>query len=275
MTTTLVISDLHANSTVAVCPPEFTLDDGDTHHNGDGQRWLWTHWQALYQHAEAAAKQDDLVLVLNGDIAEGDEKHRSRQLITRNRATIIRLAAELIDPLAKLAKATFVIRGTAAHAGKSGELEEAIANDLEAVGPHKGAHSWYQLPLELDGIRMDIAHKCTGGGLPWTCKTAALRLAAQAVFEYAQRGERLPHLVIRSHIHRMHDSYDAYPVRALIAPCWTLATEYIYTIAPASLADIGAFFVHTKGGEYTVWKFHPQPQKRTWQTLPSKTCCAS
>lgn len=266
MTVTLVVSDLHVNSTVSVCKPETPLDDGGTYHLSPGQQWLWKNWEELIRLATACAAKEKLILVCNGDICEGDTKNRSKQLITRNRATITKMTVDVIEPLVKLAAHTFVIRGTGAHVGKSGEAEEAIANDIEADGPSESVHSWYQLPLVVDGVRMDIAHKTTGGGLPWTARNAALRLAAKTLFEYADRREVLPHLVIRSHIHRLGDSHDAYAVRALITPCFTLATEYIHEIAPSALADIGAIFIHTQLDKgMSIWKFHPVPQRRQWK----------
>jgi hypothetical protein len=273
VTTILVISDAHINSTVALCQPTVTLDDGGTYHASPGQTWIYHRWQELIAHAQAAAQHDRLVLVINGDVAEGDAKDRSKQLITRNRATIVRMAADLLEPLCKVASTTLVIRGTPAHGGKSGELEEAVANDIEATGPSKDVHSWFTLPLVVDGRRLDIAHKTSGGGLPWTRKQAANKLAARTVFEYAERRERLPDVVIRSHIHLMGDSYDAFPVRGLITPCFTLATEYITSIAPNALADIGAIFIRTSQKGLAVWKFHPQPMRPQWTTLPPMTCC--
>jgi hypothetical protein len=41
-----VVSDLHLNSTVALCPPEgVTLDDGGTSEPSRLQRWLWDCWE--------------------------------------------------------------------------------------------------------------------------------------------------------------------------------------------------------------------------------------
>lgn len=270
MTTTLIVSDTHINGTTSLCKPGLEKDDGGNYNLSRGQWWLWENWCKLVDLAEKAAKRDRLILVLNGDICEGDTGKRSKQLISTNRATIVRMAIETLDPLAKLASEIYVIRGTTAHVGKSAELEELIADDFGAIGPSESIHSRWNLNIEIDNVRFDIAHHVSGGGgLPWTAKNVSLKLAAMTMFQYLQCGEPIPQLVIRSHIHRMHDSYDAYPVRALITPAWQLATEYIHRIAPGALADIGAFFIHTKNGKYDVWKFNPRPQRREW-VLPSK-----
>jgi hypothetical protein len=265
VTTLLILGDLHINSTVALCPPEFELDDGGTYHLSPGQAWLWGHWLALLA---IASHTPDLVTILNGDLAEGDTKQRSHQLITRNKATIKRMAVEVIEPLVKMSKATYILRGTEAHTGKSGAIEEDIADDLDLPGPTENVHSWFALPLSIGGIRLDIAHTMTGGGgMPWTRANAANGLAARTVMEYACRGEKLPDYVVRSHIHRCGDSGTNYPTRALITPAWTLATSYINKIAPLSLADVGAIFIQVECRE--VWFFRPIPKRIAWQTLPN------
>ena len=39
-----VTSDLHAGSTVALCPPKVQLDDGGKYEASKAQLWLWECW---------------------------------------------------------------------------------------------------------------------------------------------------------------------------------------------------------------------------------------
>lgn len=261
MTTTVIISDLHINSTVAICPPSVQLDDGGTYHPSPGQSWLRYSFERFVETVKAKA-WGDIYLIINGDLAEGDAKQRSLQTISRNPATIKTMAAEVLDPLAKLSADLFVIRGTPAHGGQSGNLEEGIADDLEAVKcPDTGASSWWGLLWEIDGVRMDIAHHPRGGtgARPFNVNSVADRLASDTVFEYANRGDRPPDLVIRSHLHRYLDSYQHFRTRAIITPAWTFATEFIHKIAPNSLADVGGILVHTSDGKYEVEPVRYEP----------------
>jgi hypothetical protein len=264
MTTLLIVGDLHVNSTVAICTPTVNLDDAGEYHQSPGQAWLWGHWQTLLS---IAVRVPDLVTIFNGDLCEGDTKDRSHQMISRNEATIQRMTTDLIEPLVRMSRAAYIIRGTEAHTGKSGALEEAIANDLDLPGPSAGVHSWYTLPLSISGVRLDIAHSMSGGGgMPWTRRNAANGLASRTVMEYACRGEKPPNYVVRSHIHRAGDSHDAYPCRALITPCWTLATSYVTKLAPSSLADVGAIFIHIERKQ--VFLFNPKPPRTQWTNIP-------
>lgn len=209
-------------------------------------------------------KDGDLYTVINGDAVEGDAKRRSWQTISRNPATVLGLAADIFDPLAKASAGLFFVRGTGAHVGKSAHLEEQLAADLDGqVCPETGAHSWYHLPLEVEGVRLDIAHH-PGIGVgrnPWTAFNSINTLASRMLFEHANAGRQLPHLVIRSHNHTYRDSLDNYRVRAITLPAWTLATEYIQQIQPGALADIGAVLVHCSAGYYEVEviRFKAQP----------------
>lgn len=223
-----------------------------------GQSWLWDNWQTLLG---LAAGVPDLVTIFNGDIAEADTKNRSYQVITRNRATIVRMAVQVIEPLVRMSKAAYMVRGTEAHTGKSGAIEEEIAKDLGLTGPSSNISSWFALPLSVRGVRLDIAHTTTGGGQPWTRANAANNLAARTVMEYAMRGEPPPAYVVRSHIHISGDSGSAYPVRALITPTWTLASSYITKKAPLALADIGAVFIRIESKQVYFFKAHPGKTK--------------
>lgn len=267
MTTLLVVGDLHVNSAVAICPPEFRNDDGGKTGPSDIQVWLWEKWQVLIS---IAARIPDLITIFNGDICEGDAKDRSHQLITRNRADIVKMASATIEPLVKISKTCYLIRGTEAHTGKSGELEEFVAQDFDLPGPNKYVHSWWALPLSIAGRHFDISHEVTGGfGSPATRRNRANRLAFETVAEYANRGERPPDFVIRSHLHGLGDSYDNHFTRAIITPCWTFATSYVSKKMPLTLADIGAVFINVEKKE--VWKFNPKPPKIAW-VLPNNLC---
>ncbi|CAK0753212.1 conserved hypothetical protein [Gammaproteobacteria bacterium] len=267
MTTLLIVGDLHINSTVAICPPEFELDDGGTYHQSPGQAWIWDNWQTFLG---VTSGVKDLVTIFNGDLCEGDFKGRSDQLITRNTATIARMTSEVIDPLVKMSKAVYIIRGTEAHTGRNGALEETIARDFDLQGQTPNTHSWYTMLLSVSGRRFDIAHEVSGGfGTPLTRKNRANRLAFDTLTEYADRGEKPPDFVIRSHIHGMGDSYDNHITRGIITPCWTLATSYVNHKAPNAIADIGAVFIHIDDrGKTDVWKFNPKPRKTQWMILP-------
>jgi len=269
-TTTALIADLHSGSSVSLCKPVTHLDDGGTYHASKAQKELFYDWEDLLDKIEHK-RLDRLYTVANGDIAEGDYKNRSKQLITRNKSSIVAMTTDLITPLIDMSDGVFFVRGTMAHTGKSGELEELIAQNFDNTisNPDTEAKSWYWLPLKVEGVRMDISHETNGGGgRPFNRFSSIDRLASDTVFSYANdRKEDPPHLVIRGHIHQYKDSFSHFRTRAITLPAWTLATEYVNKIAPGALADIGAVLIHCSAGNYEVEAIKYEPRKRRYFTV--------
>ena len=264
MDTLLVLSDLHVNSTVALCKPSVQLDDGGTYHLSQSQRQIWRSWNEMIEQVEAARK-GRLVTIFNGDLAEGDAKDRSFQVISHNPATILQHVADVVDPIARLSDKLYVVRGTMAHTGKSNWYEEHLGLDLEAEQEtYTEAHSWYHLKLDVDGVRCDIAHETRMGGKRASRTTAATRYAFDLLEEYDERDERPPHLAIRSHVHRWGDSYDACRIRAIYTPGWSATTEYINSKNPGALGQWGALLVFCEGGQYEVSKIKFKEPKKLW-----------
>jgi len=115
----IVTSDHHINSTVALCTPVINLDDGGTYHASRTQRELYNCWLDFWQQAKELTTGYKRVGVFNGDLGELDTKKRSIQLVTLNKATIQRMVIDTIEPALAILDSVFVMRGTAAHTGKS------------------------------------------------------------------------------------------------------------------------------------------------------------
>lgn len=271
MTTLISISDLHINSTVALCPPAVNLDDGGTYHYSDGQRWLWKRWLDFVERVRDIEGRK--VLALCGDIGEIDAKDRGLQLVTRNKATVLRMMVEVLDPLLRVCDAYLVMRGTNAHTGKSAWLEEALAGDIGAIPASDGVFSHWHYRGVCDGVRLDIAHHASMGRLPWTKKNSALNLAARMTWEYMIDAEaKPPHIALRAHNHSFADSYDAHKVRVLYNGCWTLATEYSYRVAYENvLPDIGGYVIKCEDGKATVEKVQFVPDDKKGRRVWTKT----
>jgi len=126
----IVMGDFHINSTVAVIKPGIQVGEFICHPNYT-QRWLWEClMDARQKIVELPGKK---ILFLNGDAGEVDERQRSYQVMTNNPAVIQTLIYETLEPILDVVDEVYVIRGTEAHTGKSGWIEEAFANDLVHV----------------------------------------------------------------------------------------------------------------------------------------------
>jgi hypothetical protein len=122
-----VISDTHIGSTVGLCPPTVALDDGGQYLANPAQRWLWERWEIFWLAANGTKPRGGgkRWAIHLGDVTEGDH-HNTSQIITRNRATQMGLAIEVLEPVARWADRLFIVRGTAAHASEAGAMEEAF-----------------------------------------------------------------------------------------------------------------------------------------------------
>ena len=250
MTRVVVISDTHINSSVGLCPPVVELDDGGSYRPSKGQRELY---KAFLDFCNKAYQTDDKVyVILNGDLAE--DGFKSTQVISRNKATILNMVIDTLSPLVDRAEKVFVIRGTEYHVGKSAELEEAYAKDLDnAVRYQKKIASWWHLRTKISGVRFDVAHHISMGLLPWSEKNAANKLSAILMYQYAEWGDPLPHIALRSHVHRTSDSGRNYPIHSETLPCWCLATSYVHRIGGSNAKPkLGGLIIDCDKGKYNI-----------------------
>src|SRR5512139_2498323 len=155
LTILIVASDLHINSKVAISPKTVDIDDGATYHASRGQRWLLDCWTDAVNTIRRDYSDERRILILNGDLGELDTKRRSYQLITPNKAVILRMILQVIEPMVDLAAAVYVVRGTQAHTGKSAWLEEAIADDLDNAVHSPESSSWWHIQRKVEGCKVD------------------------------------------------------------------------------------------------------------------------
>lgn len=246
----ILTGDHHVNSTVGLCPPSFELDDGGTYQLNKTQRWMWAYWKECWEEAEEFTKgAKRSTWIVNGDALDFDHKGRSSQYVTNNKATVQRMAVEALEPGLEKVDRVYFIRGTDAHTGRDGEMEEQLAQDIDITVKNGEVASWYHLQGVICGMRVDVAHHTSMGGLAWTDKNAANKIAADAIMQYVLAGQKFPNLVVRSHVHRHADSHDNYPLRAMILPAWQSMTSYGAKLNPNRLSDIGMVVLLVEDGK--------------------------
>jgi hypothetical protein len=265
----LVLSDSHSNSTVGLAKPTIDLDDGDQVSASIPRRWLFHTFEDILKQAKEKAR-GELYGLINGDVIEGDTKKRSSQIISRNPADIMKMATETWEPFFMMCRGVYVTRGTEAHVGKSAHYEEDFAMNFTNTirNEETSQASWWYLPLEFDGVRMDIAHHPrAGSGRPMNSQSGIDRVASDTLFTYANDGEVPPQLVIRSHLHGYRDSRDAFRTRAIITPAMSLLTSYVYRIGINASQPVGAVLIYCDKGRYHVEPLLYPVRKTTWQVI--------
>ncbi len=266
-TAVIVVSDLHVNSTVAICPPVVNLDDGGTYHASKTQRWLWSCWGDFWARVNKEADGYRKVLVINGDLGELDAKDRSAQVITVNKSTILQMVRDVLVPAEW--DVLYIVRGTRAHEGKSAWLAESIAADMDKCIPQDtGIHSWWQIRADVHGTKFDIAHHASMGTTPWTRVNSAVKLASKSLWDYAvDRGAKPPDIIVRAHNHIFAEA-SVNNTRAYFTPAWCMTTEYGYRIGQENtLANVGGLVFYCAGEHCFTEKYFytAERERKVWQ----------
>jgi hypothetical protein len=271
-----VVSDTHIGSTTALCPSVVELDDGGTYKASPGQRWLWQSWQDYLAQVQSTKPTGGgkRYAVHLGDCIEGDH-HNTSAVISRNPLTMLRLAVDILEPIRKWSDHLFVLRGTEAHSGEAGQWDETVADDLGAERDPSGDRaSWWYLLFEIGGVLFDLAHHPpSNSGRAWTRANVATTLAYTVFSEYAERGEPVPDVALRGHIHKYTDSYANYPTRGVTCPAFQLATPYSSRRWPGQLAHIGGLIFVIENGEAHMRHVAFRPERgATWQESQNQNC---
>jgi len=270
--TTIVahVGDLHVNSSVALMPLKVKKDDGQTVVASDTQKWLWKKWLS-YWNETALYKQKyntQVIGVINGDWCDMNT-HSGFQLIEPNNPdTVLDIMLETIEPMRKVCDEIVVIRGTEAHTGGAGWLENRAAQEIGAVrNTSEDTWSWYIWEAEIEGVRLTSSHHPgTNSGRPYTAGNEANRRAVIDVYNYVDCDWK-PQLTLWGHYHHDADSFDTHKIRAVYNRAWQVKTAFIYRIGMATQPDeVGALWVACDNGKYKIEKReYTLPRPEPWK----------
>lgn len=263
-----VVSDVHAGSTVAPCPPEgLRLEDGGTVLPSKAQNWLWECWED-YWRAVADVRQAQgasLGVLCNGDACDGI-KHGTHQSVSPTMEGQFYVMQRVFSVPQALKPDWWVFtKGTPSHVGNNAEVESSLAKMMGGErDPATGGWTWYHWEAELHGVRISARHHGRTGGRPWTMASAAGILATEIFIYYAREGKPHPHLAFRSHKHTAADSFDDQPVRVISTQAWQLHTEFTHKVVPepSVMSAVGGLIVVIQpDGTYEVIKkrYRPDP----------------
>lgn len=265
-----VVSDLHCGSTLGLCPPGgIALDDGGRYLPSEAQLKLWDCWRDYWTAVEKTLRPGDrLIALVNGDAVDGDH-HKTAQIISKNlAATQQSIAMECLIPMLALEPAAkILIRGTEAHVGSSAEFEERLAYTIGCEpDPKSGAYSHWHLKALSQDVLLDFGHHGRLGMRKWTKMTGPTTMVCEIIMSAAERGERIPDLVVRSHRHKKADTGTNYAARLIQTPCFQLSTAFGHKIAVGDRPDIGGRIVICEAGRYRVEEIDFKwPSEKPWQ----------
>lgn len=264
----VITGDWHVNDTVGLCPPVYKREKQSNHRSGPAVRALWRAWIEFWDFI-AVKKADTgatVYAIANGDLGDIN-RHDKSQLISQRTSDISRAMIDVAKPMVDVADKVFIIRGTAAHTGGCGELEEALALDTtNAVHcPDEGSASWWVLRSEFGGVRFDITHHSpTASRRPWTRNAAAARAAAIVAGRYMKEdiAREVPKYAIFSHVH-YHASGEEMGVKGRFIPPLKLVGAFGHRLGSgAHVEKVGGWWALCDAGRVIEEDFELWGMKR-------------
>ena len=261
----VVVSDLHAGSSVALCPPAIELDDGGVYQYSSYQSELYGWWAEFWESwVPRATSGEPYAVVINGDIIDGAH-HNTSTLVSSNIADQARLAKTLLRPVREKTSRLFIVRGTEAHAGESGREEERIAEELDCVGPRDAVTaSHWELQLLLNEHLIDFSHHIGVTGSSAFESSALCRELTNLFTESGQWNKPPPYMAVRSHRHRYCQvtlPADFGETTCIVTPAWQLHTPFCRRLSNPRVPQIGGICISPHGDELIAQKFYHTPKR--------------
>lgn len=229
-------SDTHPVSTVGIMAPGgIALDDGGWYRPSKSQLGLWDGYLRYWDRIASLKRELNAhcLAMFTGDGTD-DNKHSKYQLATVNEAVMIKAGVAVLQPALDVADKLFYTRGTEAHVGGSGYLEELMAMAVGAVQTDemKEREVWSRWFWELEdlyGLRALFSHHpFSSSWVPWTEGSGANRTAMAIEIDYLRNGKPVPDFAGFGHVHHFEDSGTTHLCRAFFCPSFTLAGAYVH-----------------------------------------------
>ncbi len=263
----VVISDLHAGCRLGLCPSGgVVLDDGGMYLPSDLQLKLWSMWSEFWEDfVPEVTEGKSWSLVVNGDAVDGVH-HGTTTQVSHNTLDQVRVAKDILEPLVARAAGYYHVRGTEAHSGKSGHLEEQLAESLGAIPSQQGQYARHELWKKVGGHLVHLAHHVDGGG---GSEAAGPYRELQGIFaESARWGRQPPDVIVRSHRHRFivteiptgrvagasRGRKPSSTAACVVTPGWQGRTPFAYrsSLGRVSTPQFGGVVITSVGGQVVI-----------------------
>jgi len=206
----VVASDLHGGHRYGLLSPDTVLDEinedgekiGDYHPELNRiQKYLWEMYLSQIKAIKEYAKEDDIVVVLNGDMTAGMKY--PQMLVSDRLADQIIIGMYNALPWCEIKpRALRLIKGTGAHTFNQGSSEILITKLLQASCPGVDIAVSDHSLINMAGIDVDVSHHGPFvGSRAWLKGNVARYYLQSAMIDEITAGRVPPKLYIRSHYH--------------------------------------------------------------------------
>lgn len=243
----VVVGDLHAGSTVALCPPKVINEDGFSYTHNEAQKWLWKCWRRFTDRwLPKVLNGRPYILVHNGDAVQGTWA-RFGQLVSSEFTVQAQIATDLLLPLAQPAESVYMVKGTEVHVGRM--VEHSIGMAIGAK-PHpkdhtRAPHHWN---IKINGTLCSFRHHMSTTSRKWLEASALSIMAINEREDAAQNGHPQPSLVCRAHRH-VYGLWMGNGIGTVVGPSWQLSTTHAHKVATGVVAPVGAYVLDWGGVE--------------------------
>ena len=249
------VSDTHAGSRWAVCPPEVTIDLGgeepSLYQANKIQTAIHGDWLDFIEKCKERSKGKRPILILGGDLVDGPHHHNSQETfgsLDDQKA----IAVELLLPLATMADEIYGLRGTRGHVGELAQADADVAKELGAISTYNF------LDLEVDGRLVNARHHFSTSRKPAMRGNSHRALAKDEVLECLERETRRPDVMLRGHVHLAVKEYLAqYNMWIASSGGWQLGTYYTSGLS-REVQDIGGAIYDPALHEVELINYKPQ-----------------
>lgn len=231
----VVVSDIHAGSTVGLLPPDFISAEENEIKQNSIQQWLWACWNDGQKWIDGIVGKDAFALIVNGDVIEGNH-HRTTQIITPKKEDHCAAAIDILRPLANRAAKRFFVRGTECHVGDSEiNIARALGGEINA---DLKIPIWDRLTIDIAGTRCVFRHHI---GTSTRASLEATQLSINPVEEIAEaikNGERPPQVIGCAHRHKFGEFSNGRWL-CFVTPPWQALTRFGHKVVSQARTQPG------------------------------------
>jgi hypothetical protein len=190
------------------------------------------------------------VLVLNGDLVDGEGKKETIGLLTTDIDEQAAIARACVEPVKY--KRCFLTYGTPFHTVGTGSYEKRIADAL-------GAPITDTLLLSVGGVRFNVRHVGGRSDIPYGQGTQLYKEVVRDMLHSVIEEFQSADVVVRSHVH-YYLHIERSTKDAISLPCYQVPDSVFARTLRTMYYDIGMVVVEVDKGRVTVDK-HLMPLK--------------
>lgn len=246
----VTMSDLHIGSIHALTVGRIWQGQQTAEiHPTSGQMKIRTQFLKFAGEVKEARKNKKVVLVVNGDLIDGDH-HHSGDVFTVDMLEMSDLAIEIIAEFQKAigwqrGDELYVTRGTDVH---TKNLENYIGKELNAV-MDGSFHVHNLLKLSVNNLSVWFVHHGPRLGMGANEGNGLRNWLRTIYIDCIKDGQKQPDIIYTGHVHQ--PGYAVFETRekmtyklmhAIITPSWQMKTRYAHMAAPVAKNKIGGVF---------------------------------